>query len=410
VSVVERLVVVGASLAGLRAVEAARRAGFAGRVTLVGAEEHLPYDRPPLSKKFLGRDAPAALTPFRTEAELRDDLGVHLLLGAPADALDTAAREVAVAGSAVPYDALVVATGASPRGFPGADGITGVHSLRTAEDAAAIRAALDSGARTVVVGAGFIGSEVASAARARGLPVTIVEALDVPLTRAVGAEAGRVCAQLHRAAGTDLRTGTGVVGIETSDGRVAGVRLDDGTTVPADLVVLGTGVAPATGWLADSGVPLHEQDRGVVCDATLATGAPGVYAAGDVAHVPNPLFDDDLMRLEHWTNAAEQGAAAARNALDPGSASPTASVPYFWSDWYRHRIQFVGTSDADEVAIVDPDPHRFLALHRRDDRVVGALTVNRVRDVMKLRRHIADRSSWTDALAFAEDRRTSEVA
>jgi NADPH-dependent 2,4-dienoyl-CoA reductase/sulfur reductase-like enzyme len=315
-----------------------------------------------------------------------------------------------VAGGAVPYDALVIATGASPRGLPGAEGIAGVQSLRTAEDARGIRAALDAGARTVVVGAGFIGSEVASAARARGLPVTIVEALDVPLGRAVGAEAGTACAHLHRTAGTDLRTGTAVTGIETADSRVSGVRLDDGTTVPADLVVLGTGVTPATGWLTGSGVPLHEQDRGILCDATLATRAPGVYAAGDVAHVPNPLFDDDLMRLEHWTNAAEQGAAAARNALDPATARPTASVPYFWSDWYSHRVQFVGTSRADEVAVVDHDPARLLVLYRRDERMVGALTINRQRDIMKLRRHIAGRTPWADALAFAQDRQTSGAA
>lgn len=405
-----RLVVVGASLAGLRAVEASRRAGYSGDVTLVGAEEHPPYDRPPLSKKLLERDGPASATPFRTERELRDDLGVDLLLGAAADGLDTSGREVTVAGRGVPYDALVVATGASPRGLPGTEGIAGVHSLRTAEDSAAIRAAFDGGARTVVVGAGFIGSEVASAARARGLPVTVVETLDVPLRRAVGTEVGTVCAQLHRTAGTDLRTGTGVTGVESVEGRVTGVRLDDGSVVPADLVVLGTGVAPATGWLQGSGIRLHGHDEGIVCDATLATTAPGVYAAGDVAHVPNPLFDDELMRLEHWTNAAEQGAAAARHAVDPHAAKPLSPVPYFWSDWYSSRIQFVGTPTADEVAVVDADPEHFLALYRRDDRAVGALSINRARDVMKLRRHIVERSPWPDALAFAEGRKRSGVS
>ena len=199
---VERLVVVGASLAGLRAVEAARRTGFTGAITLVGAEEHAPYDRPPLSKAYLGAGAPAWPKPFRTQADLREELGVELMLGAPADGLDTRAREVSVAGRAVPYDALVIATGASPRPFPGAKRVTGVHTLRTVEDARAVRAALDRGARTVVIGAGFIGSEVASAARGRDLPVTVVEALDLPLTRSVGGEVGTVCAGLHRAAGT----------------------------------------------------------------------------------------------------------------------------------------------------------------------------------------------------------------
>jgi NADPH-dependent 2,4-dienoyl-CoA reductase/sulfur reductase-like enzyme len=398
---VQRLVVVGASLAGLRAVEAARRAGYGGRITLVGAEEHLPYDRPPLSKTFLADGAPERAQPFRTGTALREELDVHLMLGAPATGLDTTAGEVDVSGVGVPYDALVIATGASPRPFPGAR-VRGVHALRTVDDAAAIRAALDAGARTVVIGAGFIGSEVAAAARGRGLPVTVVEALDVPLHHAVGREVGRRCAEMHHAAGTDLRLGTGVAGLESADGQVTGVRLDDDTVLPADLVVLGTGVAPETGWLRGSPVPLHEADGGVLCDTTLATGVPGVHAAGDVAHAPNPLFDHDLMRLEHWTNAAEQGAAAARNALDPAAAKPLQSVPYFWSDWYGHRIQFVGTSRADEVAVVEPAGGGWSAVYRRGDRVVGALTVDRPRDIMKLRRRIAERGPWAEALAFAD--------
>jgi NADPH-dependent 2,4-dienoyl-CoA reductase/sulfur reductase-like enzyme len=398
----QRLVVVGASLAGLRAVEAARRAGHTGRITLVGAEQHLPYDRPPLSKAFLGQDAPEQVEPFRTESALRDELDVDLMLGAPATGLDTTAREVDVAGTAVPYDGLVIATGATPRLFHDTARVRGVHSLRTVDDAVAIRTALDAGARTVVVGAGFIGSEVASAARARGLPVTVVEAADVPLGRAVGPEVGVRCAELHHVAGTDLRLGTGVAAIESADGRVTGVRLHDGTVLPADLVVLGIGVSPATGWLEDSAVRLHERDGGVLCDATLTTSAAGVYAAGDVAHVPNPLFDHDLMRLEHWTNAAEQGAAAAGNALDPATAAPLQSVPYFWSDWYGHRIQFVGTSRAHEVTIVEPTHGGWTALYRREDRVVGALTVDRPRTIMKLRRRIAERGPWAEARAFAE--------
>ena len=398
----QRLVVVGASLAGLRAVEAARRLGHAGRITLVGAEQHLPYDRPPLSKQFLADGAQVQAQPFRTEAELRDDLDVELMLGAGATGLDATTREVDVAGTTVPFDALVVATGASPRPFPGIEGIRGVHSLRTVDDAVAIRSALDTGARTVVVGAGFIGSEVASAARRRGLPVTVVEALDVPLSRAVGDEAGRRCAELHRDAGTDLRLGTRVARIESVAGRVSGVRLDDHTLLPADLVVLGIGVAPATRWLQGSGVTLHETDGGVVCDPTLATNRTGVYAAGDVAHAPNELFDGDLMRLEHWTNAAEQGATAARHALAPSAARPLQTVPYFWSDWYGHRIQFVGTSCADEVAVVEHSGGGFSALYRRSDRVVGALTVDRPREVMKLRRRIAARGAWAEAMAFAD--------
>ncbi|MDQ7807840.1 FAD-dependent oxidoreductase [Amycolatopsis sp. A133] len=379
------LVVVGASLAGLRAVESARRTGYRGRIVLVGAEEHLPYDRPPLSKAFLDAGGPSRVEPFHPEAVLRDDLGVELVLGAPAESLDTGAREVAVAGTAVRYDALVIATGATARRLPGA------RTLRTAEDAVAVRAALDAGARTVVIGAGFIGSEVASAARRRGLPVTIVEASAVPLARAVGETAGARLIALHHAAGTELRLATEVTGVAGD-----GVHLAGGEVLPADLVVAGIGAVPATGWLEGSGLTLHERDRGVVCDATLAAGPPGVYAAGDVAHVPNPLFDGLGVRLEHWTNAAEQGAAAARHALDPASARPLEAVPYFWSDWYGRRIQFVGTPHADEVVSAGG-----VTLYRRGDRLAGALTVDRPREIMKYRRRVAARSPWTEALAFA---------
>ncbi len=405
----ERLVVVGASLAGLRAVEAARRRGFTGEVVLVGAEDRAPYDRPPLSKAVLAPDGPAEPPVLRNEVSLRAELGVDLRLGTPATGLDTEARVVRLGDEELRYDALVVATGAVARRLPGSEGIAGVHTVRTAADAAAVRTALDAGARTVVVGAGFIGSEVASAARARRLPVTVVETADVPLVRAVGAEAGEVLVGLHRAAGVDLRLGVGVAGLETAPGAgseewVAGVQLTDGTTVPADLVVVGIGAAPATGWLRDSGLTLHPRDGGVVCDATLWAGAPGVYAAGDVVHWPNPLFardDADLMRLEHWTSAAEQGALAAVHALGLAEPKELASVPYFWSDWYGHRVQLVGVAAADEVLRADPGTERPLLLYRRGDRVVGALSVDRPAEIMKYRRLVAARAPWADALALA---------
>ncbi|HEX4977537.1 MAG TPA: FAD-dependent oxidoreductase [Nocardioides sp.] len=405
----ERLVVVGASLAGVRAVEAARRRGFTGEIVLVGAEDRAPYDRPPLSKAVLAADGPTEPPTLRTVESLRDELGVDLRLGTPASGLDTGGRVVLLGDEEVRYDALVIATGATARTLPGSEDIGGVHTVRTAADAAAVRTALDAGARTVVVGAGFIGSEVASAARSRGLPVTVVEAADVPLTRAVGEQAGAVLVDLHRAAGTDLRLGVGVAGLETrpaADGthRVAGVRLTDGCILPADLVVVGIGGAPATGWLRDSGLTLHPRDGGVVCDATLGTGAPGVYAAGDVAHWPNPLFArdaDDLMRLEHWTSAAEQGALAAVHALGLAEPRPLASVPYFWSDWYGHRVQLVGVAAADEVLRADRDTDRPLVLYRRGDRVVGALSVDRPAEIMKYRRLVAARAPWQDALDLA---------
>lgn len=396
-----RLVIVGASLAGLRAVQAARKAGFTGQITLIGAEEHLPYDRPLLSKAFLAADHDGALVPFADEETLREDFGVELCLGAPAEALDPVTREIQVADETVPYDALVITTGAGPRALPDTEGIAGVHPLRTVGDAVAIRSALDAGARTVIVGAGFIGSEVASAARKRGLPVTLVEASQLPLSQPFGTDVAAVCADLHRTNGTALRLGIGVAGVVSDRGQVTGIRLDDGTVLPADLVVTGIGVQPATAWLRDSGLFLHPRDGGLQCEATLWAGAAGVYGAGDVAHAVNPLFDNDLMRPEHWTIAAEQAAVAARHALNPAAAAPHAPVPYFWSDWYGHRIQFAGTAQADEVHVTRSEDKGMLALYRRSNRLVGALTVDRPGDIMKFRRRIAHRGDWAEALTFA---------
>ncbi|GGS27190.1 ferredoxin reductase [Streptomyces humidus] len=399
-----RLVVVGASLAGLRAVEAARKDGFDGRITLVGAEPHLPYDRPPLSKQFLEEIGADGTPPtFRTEEVLRTDLGVELLLGTPATFLDTRNRAVGVGERTIGYDALVIATGATARQLPGMQGLDGVHTLRTLDDAVAIRRALDKGARTVVVGAGFIGAETAAAARKRGLDVVVVEAQPTPLVRAVGETMGGALASLHLRHGTDLRCGVSVIALE-GEGRVERVRLSDGTALDADLVVVGAGAVPATDWLAGSGLTL---DNGVVCDETLFTGAEDVYAAGDVARWHNPLFDRP-MRLEHWTSAAEQGDLAARNALNPAAARGYSTVPYFWSDQYDTRIQFVGIPDADEIAVVDGDierDHQCVALYRADNRLVGALAVNRPTEIMKYRGLITRGASWADGLTFAQTRR-----
>ncbi|WP_116200522.1 NAD(P)/FAD-dependent oxidoreductase [Amycolatopsis circi] len=392
-----RLVIVGACLAGLRAAEAARRTGFAGEITLVGAEPHLPYDRPPLSKAYLDEPEAPALPAYRDESVLRQELDLDLRLGVAATALDLEQRVVGLDDGEVSYTELVLATGARARTLPGMPAIAGVHTLRTVDDAAAVRAALDGGARTVVVGAGFIGSEVASGARKRGLPVTVVELAHTPLTRSVGLEVGAVFADLHRQNGTDLRLGVGVESV-LGDDKASGVRLSDGTELAADLVVVGAGAAPATDWLRDSGLQLDERDGGLVCDETLNAGYPGVYGAGDVAHWHNPLFDR-RMRLEHWTSAAEQGAAAARNALDPAAAKPYGTVPYFWSDWYGHRIQFVGVPGADEARVLPGE--KFLALYREGDRLAGALTVDQPTLIMKFRRLVARRATWREALEFA---------
>lgn len=407
---VERLVVVGASLAGLRAVEAARKTGFDGPITLIGAERHLPYDRPPLSKEFLDAAEPGVegLVPFfRSDDTFANELNVELLLGTPATGLDVERKLVLVGDREVAYDALVIATGSQLRTLPGSEHLEGVRGLRTLDDSLAIRKALDSGARTVVIGAGFIGSEIASSAKKRGVDVTIVEAQPTPLVRATGTEMGAAIASLHERNGTTLLCGTGVEAVEGED-RVERVVLSDGTVLDADLVVVGIGVSPYTDWLEGSGLVL---DNGIVCDETLWTGVPGVYAAGDVANWLNPTFNV-RQRMENWTAAAEQGAAAARNALDPENAKPYATVPYFWSDWYGSRIQFVGVPEADEVRVVDGhvDDDRWTALYRRGDRVVGALTLNGQTVIMKYRRMIGQKATWDEAIEFAKERQASALA
>jgi NADPH-dependent 2,4-dienoyl-CoA reductase/sulfur reductase-like enzyme len=390
------LVVAGASLAGLRAVQAARRSGYDGPVVLLGAEEHLPYDRPPLSKEFLAKDSKPVY--YLTERELREDLVVDLRLGQPATGLDTAARTVIAGGARIPYGRLIIATGAEPRQLGQVPDIPGVHTLRTLDDAREIRQAIHPGSHLVIVGGGFIGAEIASSARARGATVTIVEVAPVPLVRAVGEVVGKALSGLHSRNGTRLVCGVRVEEVLGTE-RVKGVRLNTAEVIHADLVIVGIGVAPATGWLAGSGIALSPADGAVLCDEYLRTSAPYVYAAGDVAHWPNGVLDC-AMRLENWTNASDQGTQAAINALFPERARAHETVPYFWSDWYGNRIQFVGTALAQSVCFASggPDDEKFVALYRTRERLVGAATVNEPRKVMKYRRFIASRGSWDGAL------------
>lgn len=392
------LVVVGASLAGLRAVEASRRQGFSGRIVLIGAEDHLPYDRPPLSKAFLSPGPEPAAPSYRDPSALAE-LGVELRLGTRATGLDVAGRAVLLGDERLGYDALVVATGAYPRPLPG-DVPDGVHVLRTLDDARAVRAAMDSGARTVVIGAGFIGSEVASAARARGLPVTVVDAADQPLTRAVGAQAADLCTARHARAGVDLRVGLGVAGLDALDGRVSAVRLTDGSALPADLVVVGIGCVPATAWLKRSGLRLSD---GVLCDDQMRCG-PGIFAAGDVARIQTP---DGPVRLEHWTSAAEQGALAGGNAAALLSDQPLAAytaVPYFWSDAYGSKLQMVGSPTDEPVEVVGAAEGPWLVLYRRGDRLAGALSLDLPGRIMKFRALLVRGASYDEALALARSR------
>jgi NADPH-dependent 2,4-dienoyl-CoA reductase/sulfur reductase-like enzyme len=401
--VLSRIVVVGASLAGLRAAETLRAEGYGGPLTLIGAEAHLPYDRPPLSKKLLGGQLDVERVHLRRETEY-GDLDLDLRLGHRATALDPVSRHVELAdGTRVPYDGLVIATGAAPRVLPGQPELEGVFVLRTLDDSLALRASFVAGPRRVVViGAGFIGAEVAATARGMGLAVTMVEALAAPLERALGTELGTVFAELHRDHGVDVRLGVGVAAIE-GDGRVERVRLGDGAVVDADVVVVGIGVAPVTDWLVGSGLEVRD---GIVADAGLAAGPSGVFAAGDVVRWRHELLDEEV-RLEHWTNAAEQGAAAARNLLvtaNGGEATPYQAVPFFWSDQYDARIQCLGRPDpTDDVVVVHGSlaQRRFVALYGRHGRLRGVLGVSLPKLVMPYRALLGRAVSWDDALAHA---------
>jgi NADPH-dependent 2,4-dienoyl-CoA reductase/sulfur reductase-like enzyme len=393
-----RVVIVGASAAGLTAAEALRRRGYDGALTLIGDERHLPYDRPPLSKQVLAGAWEPEQVLLRDKQALRG-LDADLLLGQAAAGLDVTGRRVRLAGGgAVGYDAAVVATGVRPRRLPG-DRLAGVHVLRTLDDALALRARLLAGPRVVVVGAGFLGAEVAATAREMGLEVTLADPLPVPMHRQFGARAGSLIAQLHRDHGVAVRCGTGVSRFLAAAGRVTGVELADETVLDADLVVVAVGAVPATGWLAGSGLPLG---NGVECDARCRA-APGIYAAGDVACWPNPLFGA-RMRLEHRMNATEQAIAVAGNLL--GDGKPFAPVPYFWTDQYDTKIQAYGIFPPDaEFGLLSGDPgsRRFTAAYGRHGTVIGALGWNAPpREVRTLRQLVADRTPWTDLPSAAD--------
>ncbi|MEU1514628.1 FAD-dependent oxidoreductase [Streptomyces sp. NPDC005811] len=384
-----RIVVVGASAAGLAAVETLRREGYDGTLTLVGDEPHPPYDRPPLSKQLLASEWEEDRLGLRRPEDLAA-LGLDLRLGTAAHGLDVAERRVRLAdGGVLPYDGLIVATGVRPRRLPG----EGAHVLRTLEDALTLRERLEPGRRLVVVGAGFLGAEAAAVAWRLGALVTLLEPAPVPLAHAVGEEVGRVLSQAHRDRGVDLRCGVAVTEV-TEDG----VRLADGSVVDADEVLVAVGSLPNTDWLAGSGLPVGD---GVVCDEYLEA-ARGVYAAGDVARWYNPLFGT-AMRIEHRTNAAEQGMAAARNLLAaPEARKPFAPVPYFWSDQYDMKIQAYGfLRGHEEVAVVEGDlaERRFVAAYRTGDRVSGALAVGMPPKAIRLwRQAIATGAPWGESV------------
>ncbi|MFD3733391.1 NAD(P)/FAD-dependent oxidoreductase [Streptomyces sp. NPDC058632] len=399
------MVVVGASLAGSRTARALREQGFDGRLTLVGDEPHAPYDRPPLSKQFLAGTREfddIALSPT-------DGLDVELRTGVPAITLRLAGRELVLAdGSRVGWDGLVIATGAAARPWP-APVPRGVRTLRTLGDARALRRDLTApGARLLVVGAGFLGSEVAATAAGLGVPTTLVETGELPMARGIGAVAGGFVARLHQEAGVDLRTGTTVRSFTGTD-RVTGARLDDGTHVPATVVLLALGAVPHTAWLHGSGLLL---DGAVVCDrhgralAEDGTVVPDVVAVGDASRRPHPLAGGTV-HLGHWSAAAEHAVAAARVLLHPagdgGPPGPAVTVPSFWSDLYGDRIRSLGLPHlADEAKTVEYDlPGRRLEIsYHRDGELVGALTVNRARQL----------AAYRPLLAVAAGRRATALA
>ncbi|MCX7619555.1 MAG: NAD(P)/FAD-dependent oxidoreductase [Acidimicrobiales bacterium] len=401
--------IVGGSLGGLTAAETLRSEGFGGRIIVIEAESVTPYDRPPLSKQVLAGDwepdrivLPAARPERLAELDLEWKTG-HAV------GLDLADRMVGLGdGQRVGFDGLILATGATPRVLPGMGDLSGVHVLRTLQDCLVLRAELDaSPSRVVVIGAGFIGSEVAATCRARGLSVTLVEALATPLERVLGSALGTVLADLHRDHGVDLRLGVGFAGFETSgeggDQRVTGVRLSDGSLVPCDVVVVGIGVTPNTGWLAGSGLDLND---GVVVDDRLRA-APGVVAVGDLARWPSARFGGS-MRVEHWENAIQSAEHAARTLMvapESGAGGEAYDpVPWFWSDQYDRKIQLAGTcrpDDAIEIVEGSLDERRFVALFGREDRVVGVLGMNRPRHVMQLRVLVEEGEAWDAGLARA---------
>ncbi len=368
-----QVVVVGAGVAGTRAAETLRQDGYDGDLTIVGAERQAPYHRPPLSKKLLtGKVHRAGI-----DMAPQFDLDARVLRGASAVGFDTSSRTVRIRDDnqdlSVRFDGLVIASGAFPREWPGGPGPDGVLLLRTVEDCLAIRKRLGSRPRVVVVGGGFIGAEVAASCRSIGLDVVMIEKASGPLVYALGEELAPRWAELHRQHGVDLRVGVGVDAF-IGNGRVEAVRLTDGSQLPADLVVIGLGVTPATDWLAGSGLRI---DGGVVCDATgAAEGGTDVVAAGDVARWWHPLYEQHLC-IEHWDHAARQGAAAARTLLaGKDRAQPYDELPYFWSDQYDLKIQMLGvTTDYDDVRIIEGDSEasEFVAAYGRGGRTVAVV-------------------------------------
>jgi 3-phenylpropionate/trans-cinnamate dioxygenase ferredoxin reductase component len=384
------IVIVGGGLAAVRTAEQLRRAEYSGAITIISDEAHLPYDRPPLSKDVLrSENDDVTLKP----AEFYDENAITVHLGAGATSLDTAAQTVTLSnGEVIGYDELVIATGLVPRRIPSLPDLEGIRVLRTFDESMAMREHAESAKRAVVIGAGFIGCEVAASLRQLGVAVTLVEPQPTPLASVLGEQIGELVARLHRAEGVDVRCGIGVTGV-TGTEHVEKVTLADGTELDADLVVIGIGSRPSTDWLEGSGIQI---DNGVVCDGAGRTSAPNVWAIGDVASWQD--VSGHQVRVEHWSNVAEQ-ARVIVPALLGVESTPGVTVPYFWSDQYDVKIQCLGEPEADDVVhVVEDDGRRFLAYYERDGAVVGVVGGGMPGKVMKARAKIANGAPIADVL------------
>jgi NADPH-dependent 2,4-dienoyl-CoA reductase/sulfur reductase-like enzyme len=388
VSKASGVVIVGGGLAAARTAEQLRKSGYTEPVTIVSDEQHLPYDRPPLSKDVLHDSGRGIGDVTLKPAEFYADNDIALRLGAAAQSVDTAAKTLTLTdGFVLDYDDLVIATGLEPKRIPSFPDLDGIRVLRSFDEAVALREHAASARRAVIIGAGFIGCEVAASLRKLGVEVVLVEPQPAPLAGVLGEQIGELVARLHRGEGVDVRTGVGVaevLGPEDPGTGVTGVILSDGSELDADLVVVGIGSRPATDWLVGSGVTL---DNGVICDEVGRTSDPHVWALGDVASWRDP--DGHQVRVEHWSNVAEQARVMVPAML--GLEVPAlVVVPYFWSDQYDVKIQCLGEPRAgDVVHIVDDDGRKFLAYYERDGALVGVVGGGMPGKVMKARAKVA---------------------
>jgi 3-phenylpropionate/trans-cinnamate dioxygenase ferredoxin reductase subunit len=399
-------VIVGASLAGAKAAETLRAEGYDGRLVVVGAEAERPYERPPLSKDYL-RGEVGREKIYVHEEPFYAEHDIELLLGRTATGLDPSARELTLDdGERLSYDRLLLTPGAEPRRLPipGAD-LDGVHYLRTVGDSDALRARLERGGAVVVVGAGWIGAEVAASARQRGLEVSVIDPLTVPLERVLGPEVGAVYRDIHRDHGVQMLLGTGVEAFE-GDGRVERVRVTDGRSLECDFVVVGVGVTPRIGLATQGGIAT---DDGIVVDEHLRTGVPEVFAAGDAASAHHPFYGERI-RVEHWANALHQGPAAARNML--GRAEAYDRLPYFFSDQYDVGMEYSGFARPWDRVVFrgDPASREFIAFWLVGDRIVAGMNLNVWDVVDPIQRLIRERVSVDDRRLADPDVPLEELA